>query len=37
MVAANYYNDSISVFTGGHGNWSPENVATGQPIALKAA
>ena len=32
MVVANYYNDSISVFTGGHGNWSPENVATGRPI-----
>ena len=33
MVVANYYNDSISVLTGGYGNWSPENVATGRPIA----
>jgi len=31
MVVANYYNDSISVFRGGYGNWTPENVATGQP------
>jgi len=33
MVVTNYYNDSISVFTGGYGNWVPENVATGRPIA----
>ena len=23
LVVANYYNDSITVFTGGYGNWSP--------------
>ena len=33
MVVANYYNDSISIFTGGYGNWKPEDVATGQPAA----
>jgi DNA-binding beta-propeller fold protein YncE len=33
MVVANYYNDSISIFTGGYPNWTPENVATGQPVA----
>ena len=33
MVVANYYNDSISVFTGGYGNWQPMDVATGQPAA----
>jgi DNA-binding beta-propeller fold protein YncE len=32
MVVANYYNDSISVLTGGYGNWTPENIATGQPV-----
>jgi len=33
MVVANYYNDSVSILTGGYGNWTPENVATGQPIS----
>jgi len=33
MVVANYYNDSISVLTGGYGHWTPENVATGQAIS----
>ena len=33
MVVSNYYNDSISIFTGGYGNWQPEDVATGQPVA----
>ncbi len=33
MVVANYYNDSISVLTGGYGNWGPVDVATGQPVA----
>jgi len=29
MVAANYFNDSISIFTGGYGNWTLENVDPG--------
>jgi DNA-binding beta-propeller fold protein YncE len=33
MVVANYFNDSISVLTGGYGNWLPVDVATGQPVA----
>jgi len=33
MAVANYYNDSISILTGGYGNWTPENVETAQPIA----
>jgi len=33
MVVANYYNDSVSIFTGGYGNWSYVDVATGQPVA----
>jgi len=37
MAVANYYNDSISVLTGGYGNWTPENVETGQPIASGAS
>ena len=32
MVVTNYYNDSASILTGGYGNWTPENVETGQPI-----
>ena len=32
MVVSNYYNDSISIFTGGYGNWQPEDVATGQAV-----
>jgi len=32
MVVANYYNDSISILTGGYGNWTPENVSTGEPV-----
>jgi DNA-binding beta-propeller fold protein YncE len=32
MVVTNYYNDSVSVFTGGYGNWQPVDVATGQPV-----
>lgn len=28
MVVANYYNDSISIFTGGYGNWVAENVSS---------
>jgi len=34
MAVANYYNDSISIFTGGYGNWQPMDVATGQPVAV---
>lgn len=33
MVVANYFNDSISILTGGYGNWTPENVQTEQPVA----
>lgn len=33
MVVANYFNDSISVLTGGYGNWSLENVSNGGNIA----
>lgn len=33
MVVANYYNDSISVLTGGYGNWSLQNVSDGTSIA----
>jgi len=29
MVVTNYYNDSISVLTGGYGNWAFQNVSTG--------
>jgi hypothetical protein len=32
MVVANYYNDSISILTGGYGNWTPLNVQTGQAV-----
>ena len=30
MVVANYYNDSITVFTGGLGNWAPLSTLTAQ-------
>ena len=33
MVVANYYNDSISIFNGGYGSWTPVDVATGQPVS----
>jgi DNA-binding beta-propeller fold protein YncE len=33
MVVANYYNDSISIFSGGYGKWRPMDVASGQPVA----
>jgi DNA-binding beta-propeller fold protein YncE len=33
MVVANYYNDSVSIFSGGYGNWQPLDVATNQPVA----
>ena len=32
MVVANYFNDSISIFTGGYGSWVPENVETVEPV-----
>ena len=28
MVVANYYNDSISIFTGGYGNWTLQNIGS---------
>jgi 6-phosphogluconolactonase (cycloisomerase 2 family) len=28
LVVANYYNDSITVFTGGLGNWTPLSTLT---------
>jgi DNA-binding beta-propeller fold protein YncE len=34
MVVANYYNDSISVLTGGYGNWSLQNVKPGSNPAV---
>ncbi len=34
MVVANYFNDSISVLTGGYGNWSLENVEPGSNPAV---
>ncbi len=34
MVVANYYNDSISILTGGYGNWSLENVSPGSSPAV---
>lgn len=37
MVVANYYNDSISVLTGGYGNWTYENVSTGTPGGTAAS
>ena len=33
MIVANYFNDSISIFRGGYGNWQPVDVASGQPVA----
>ena len=33
MVVSNYYNDSISIFSGGYGNWQPMDVAIGRPVA----
>ena len=30
MVVANYYNDSITVFTGGLGNWTPLSTLNGR-------
>ena len=30
MVVANYYNDSITVFTGGLGNWTPLSTLTAE-------
>ncbi|MFP5236758.1 MAG: putative Ig domain-containing protein [Acidobacteriota bacterium] len=37
MVVANYYNDSISVLTGGYGNWAFQNVATGGTSNIAAS
>ena len=34
MVVANYYNDSISILTGGYGNWALENVSPGSSPAV---
>ena len=31
LVVANYYNDSITVFTGGYGHWAPVTVQAGAP------
>jgi DNA-binding beta-propeller fold protein YncE len=36
MVVANYYNDSITVFTGGLGNWAPLSTLTAEePLGLQ--
>jgi DNA-binding beta-propeller fold protein YncE len=36
MVVANYYNDSITVFTGGLGNWTPLSTLTAEePVGLQ--
>src|SRR5208282_2819006 len=36
MVVANYYNDSITVFTGGLGNWTPLSTLTAmEPVNLQ--
>ncbi len=31
LAVANYYNDSISLFTGGYGNWTPMNTLATSP------
>ena len=33
MIVTNYFNDPISIFSGGYGSWQPVDVATGQPVA----
>ncbi|MBI3785968.1 MAG: beta-propeller fold lactonase family protein [Deltaproteobacteria bacterium] len=32
LAVANYYNDSISVFTGGYGNWTPMDTLATSPL-----